>query len=199
MDNAALEEINRGILNRVQHEVAHALESPTNINRAVGEAMRHIGSLLEMSSATYLPIRQEEVLAVPERSRPDSTDAVLLVTRTVTSDNAFMVLSNCKTNGTERAFDLVAYQPDNFDLNKTKFVKLPPEVGNEIIRQLNSLISSDGLVLLQVVIAKNYFKIEEQPAAETTPIPEEKPVVTEPPPRLTTPGALPPVTEETLL
>lgn len=199
MDNAALEEINRGILNRVQHEVAHALESPTNINRAVGEAMRHIGSLLEMSSATYLPIRQEEVLATPERIRPDSTDAVLLVTRTVTSDNAFMVLSNCKTNGTERAFDLVAYQPDNFDLNKTKFVKLPPEVGNEIIRQLNSLISSDGLVLLQVVIAKNYFKNEEQPATETPPIPEEKPVVAEPPPRLTTPGTLPPVTEETLL
>lgn len=201
-DQKAIDQLNQQLLNQIHHEVGHALESPANINRAVGEAMRHIGSVLELNSAAYLPIRREEILVAPVQMRPDSREAVLLLTRTINSENAFMVLSNCKTVEDKRAFDLVAYKPDTFALNKTKFLKLPDEVGNEIIRQLNELLKTDGTALLQVVVAKDYFDIEEKKPEDglfnsDVQAPNGPPVPEIIPPAST--GTLPPVLDEELL
>lgn len=162
MDNEALNKLNKLINDKVSHEINHALGSPTNINRVVGESMRHIGTYLEMASTSYLPIRPEEVLVKPVKLGDDCNDAVLLLTRTVPSENAFLILANSKTIDGERVFDITAYQPDSHSLGKTVFLKLTDEIGNEIIRQLNVLINGDGSALVQCVIAKDYFKTEEE-------------------------------------
>ena len=200
-DQKAIDQLNQQLLNQITHEVGHALESPANINRVVGEAMRHIGSMLEINSAPYLPIRHEEILVKPAQMRPDATEAVLLMTRTITSENAFMVLGSCKTADDKRNFDVMAYKPDAFDLSKTKFIKVPDEVGNEIIRQLNELLKSDGSILLQAVIAKDFFTIEEK---KEDPLfnsdvhaPNEPPIPEIIPPAVS--SGLPPVIEEHLL
>lgn len=197
-----LEELNQQMSQRIHHEVEHAIESPANINRVVGEAMRHIGSFLEMNSTAYLPIRPDEILVTPNQIHPDATEAVLLVTRVINSDNSFTILSNSKTVDDKRIFDITAYKTDNFNLNKTKFVKIPDAIGNEIIRQLNELLTNDGAILLQAVVVKDYFKLEPevtedslfnsdvQPTVEVK-APSPEPVIV--------PGKLPPVTNETLL
>ena len=201
-DQKAIEQLNLQLLNHIHHEVEHALESPASINRTVGEAMRHIGSILELNSAAYLPIRREEILVPPIQMRPDSREAVLLLARTISSENAFMVLSNCKTVEDKRAFDLVAYKPDTFALNKTRFIKLPTEVGNEIIRQLNELLKTDGTTLLQAVIAKDYFDIEEKNPEDGLFSSDVQPSSEPPAPKITpsvSTGGLPPVIEDHLL
>lgn len=190
MDKEALKELDSIILHRIGHEIEHALESPTNINRVVGEAMRHIGSLLDMSSGSYLPIRHDEILTEPKKLSDDSTDAVLLITRSISNDNAFLVMANCKTIEDKRVFDLCAYKPDNFNLNKTRFIKLPTEIGTEIIRQLNILVKSDGVILLQAAVVKEYFKTEEK-------LDNVELSASVPPTGV--PAGLPPVTEESLL
>lgn len=197
-----LAELNQQISGQIHHEIEHALESPAHINRVIGESMRHIGSFLEISSAAYLPVRPEEVLATPVKMRDDSADAVLLLTRTINSDNAFLVLANGKTVGENRQFDLVAYKADGFNLNKTKFIQLPQEVGTEIIRQLNLIVKGDGAALLQCVVVKEYFKeqVNENDSLFSSdtaapPAPSESIPLETPKP----PSALPPVNTDNLL
>lgn len=201
MDN--MEQFKQEIQHSIHHAVEEAMGSPVMVNRAVGEAMRHIASFLDINCAAYLPIRPEEILVEPMRVMPDSTDAVLLVTRTMNVEQSFMVMANNKTVNGERTFDLVAYKQDSFNLHKTKFLQLPKQVGDEIIRQLNKIITGEGLTLLQCVIAKNFFRAEEvkDPAlfsSDTAPNAEIKPPVSTPAPARE-PGGLPAVTDETLL
>ena len=65
MDSNTLADLNIKIAQQVHAEIDHALESPNHINRVVGEAMRHIGSFLDISSSSYLPVRPEEIIIVP--------------------------------------------------------------------------------------------------------------------------------------
>lgn len=211
MDNS-FDEFKNVIVHEIEHQVAHAVGSPAIVNRTIGEAMRHIGSLLTLGSAPYLPINPEEILAQPQRLPNGSKTGVVLVKRTINSENAFRVLAGItkKEDGT-RTIQLIAHKPDEFDLSKTKFIPLPAEVGNEIVRQLNELVDSGGHVLLQCVVINEYFnddviqqiapeKTEEDDSlfssdvnapAEEPPAPEDKHEVTQ--------GSLPPVNMGSLL
>ncbi|BAW19258.1 hypothetical protein [Ralstonia phage RP12] len=187
------------LMDFVSHQVAHAAEdvagSPALINRTVGEAMRHIGSFLEMSSSPYLPVRQDEILVRPEPIVAGERDAVLLITRTLPSDNSYLVMARSQTENGVRRFSLMAYQQDNFNLTKTKFLTLPKEVGNEIIRQLGQIITGDGAILLQCVMAKNFFP--ETPAEEQSLTPPAASIAADHP--VTKTGGLPAVAEPQLL
>ena len=129
---------------------------------------------------------------------PESTEAVLLLARTINSDSAFMVLVNGKTVGDKRIFDIVAYKPDIFNLTNTKFIQLPQAVGDEIIRQLNEAIKGEGTALLQCLIVKNYFKLEEKKPEDGL-FSSEVPVSLEPIATAPVSGGLPPVRDEHLL
>lgn len=161
MDNAAVEQLNKQIQDEVQHALGHELTSAIHVNRMIGESMRHIGAVMEMNSAAYLPVRAEELLVEPIKMTADSSDAVLLLTRSITHEQAFMVLSNSKTVDKVRQFDVFAYKEDKFNLHQTKFVQLPQLIGDEIVRQLNQVTKGDGASLLQCIIVKNWFKESE--------------------------------------
>jgi hypothetical protein len=168
MDNPdqQLAEVHKFISSLVEHEVGHAIDDPHHINRTVGEAMRHIGGMLFSQSTGYLPIRPEEILCQPERVDAEDGSAVLLTRRVLVAKQSFYVLGIGSTSeGNHRAFSIYAYQPDEFDLNQTKFLALPPPIGNEVIRQLANVVKNDGVVLLCCTIVPDYFKpAEEQPA-----------------------------------
>ncbi|BAW19544.1 hypothetical protein [Ralstonia phage RP31] len=187
------------LMDFVSHQVAHAVEdaagSPVLINRTVGEAMRHIGSFLEMSASPYLPVRQDEILVRPEPLGAGERDAVLLITRTLPSDNSYLVMARSQTENGVRRFSLMAYQQDNFNLTKTKFLTLPKEVGSEIIRQLGQIITGDGAILLQCVMAKDFFP--ETPAEEQPLTPAAASIAAAAP--ITKTGGLPAVAEPDLL
>lgn len=203
MDN--MEQFTQEIQHQVHHAVEEAMGSPVMVNRAVGEAMRHIASFLDMGCAAYLPVRPEEIMVDPLPLTPETGDAVLLITRTMTIEQSFMVIANTKTIEDNRTIDLIAYKQDSFNLHKTKFLQLPKPVGDEIIRQLNQIVKGDGLVMLQCVIAKNFFKNEEvkdpnlfnSDVAAPSEVPPPPPVAPAVPER--TPGGLPAVSHETLL
>lgn len=184
------------LMHQLSHQIEHAVEdavsSPSNINRVVGESMRHISAFLELNSSAYLPVRAEEILVQPKVLAPGDRDAVLLVDRTRPSEQSFMVLANSKMVDGGRKFSLYAYQQDNFNLSKTKFIVLPNEVGNEIIRQLGEIVKNEGAILLQCVMAKDYFS-EEQANAVAATAPSEPAAPAAPS------GGLPPVSDIGLL
>lgn len=211
MDNAAAitaEQLAGQISQQVHHAIEHAVDSPLLVNRVVGESMRHIGACLEFNSVAYLPLRQEEVLTQPEKLAADSRDAVVLIKRQIVRDNAFLLMVTCKKVEDSRFFDIVAYRPDTFSLDQTKFVQLPENVGRELTRQLNVLIQGEGSALLQAILLKDYFPIEEvQPANDALPTVTAQlatptaPVAAETPATPVTPatGGLPPVADSALL
>lgn len=164
MDNL-LQQLQQQIHHEAEHAVEDALNSPHLINRVVGESMRHIGNLLELSSATYLPVRKEEILVPPQKMAPHSNVAAILIARSQAGNNSFAVMITSRTGDSAessvRIFDIVAYKPDSFDLKKTKFMTLPEEVGQELVRQANILIKGDGHALLHCVLIEDYFKADE--------------------------------------
>lgn len=156
MDNP-FDQIQKQIHNDVHHAVDEAMGSPVVLNRTIGEAMRHIGAFLDTNSTAYLPVRPDEVLCEPIKIS-EGNEAVLLVNRTIYTDNSFLVLADVHTGGDGvRTIDIFAYKPDSFMLARTKFLKLPEPVGKELIRQFDKLIKEDGNALFQALIAKNYF------------------------------------------
>jgi hypothetical protein len=154
-----IQQLQQQIHQDAHHAAEEAVNSPTMINRVIGESMRHIGGVLENQSAMYLPIRPEEILVKPIRIF-DNNDALLLVNREMPTSNSFTVLAVSTTKDGQRTFGLNAFKMDRYTLHKSKFLSLAPIIGNEIIRQLNSLSQADGLSLHQCVIVKDYFKEE---------------------------------------
>lgn len=159
MDN--LEQLNsiisEQVAHHVEHELGHLIGSPMVINRAVGEAMRHIGGVLNLSAAQYLPVRPEEIMVPPEPLSADSRDAVVLVRRSIPNEPAFKVLGFVSTKEGNRQIELQAYTEDPYDLVATKFLSLSKPIGQELVRQLGIIVNGDGAVLLQAIVLKNYF------------------------------------------
>lgn len=156
MDNL-LEQLSAQIHQAAHHAADEAVGSPAAINRTVGESMRHIGQLLFSHSTPYLPVRPEEVLVEPHRLNSATLNAVVLINRQLRSENAFTVLITSKGTDEQRTFDLVGYREDPFNLSQSKFIVIPAEIGKELVRQANHLITGEGLTLLQAVVVKDYF------------------------------------------
>jgi hypothetical protein len=208
MDNL-LEQLSAQIHHAAHHAAEEAVGSPAAINRTVGESMRHIGQLLFSHSMPYLPVRAEEILVPPERLNSITLNAVVLVNRQMRSENAFTVLITSKGQGDDRSFDIVGYREDPFNLAASKFIVIPAEVGRELVRQANLLITGAGLTLLQAVVLKDFFAVPEatDPDAVAThdelfnsDLTPEVPVPTEPPTSAPTYDGkgLPPISEELL-
>lgn len=160
MDNT--NQLMQELHHQLEHMVDHSINSPMVVNRAVGEAMRHIGAMLEGQSSAYLPFRNEEILVPPEKFHPTLNDAVVFARRSITASNTFTLLVNRKTiNEEEITYDLFAFRVDNFDLIKTQFMVLGEAMQKEIIRQLALIVESDGNIVLQCVVLKDYFDKKE--------------------------------------
>lgn len=170
MDNLPqnlLQQIHHAAHDAAHHAVDEVMGSASVINRSVGESMRHIAGVLQMNSVSYLPVRPEEILVKPEKFSSVMVDAIVLINRTMPSENSFMVLFNTKMIDGQRHFDITAYRQDDFVLSRTKFVQIPNDVGAELVRQANLLIQGEGATLLQAVMLRNYFGAEAQaPAAD---------------------------------
>lgn len=160
MDNKLIEQLSAQIHHDAHHAAEEAVRSPAAVNRNVGESMRHIGQLLFGHSTPYLPVRPEEVLIPPQPLDQTSLDAIVLVKRQIRSENAFMVMITSKGEDNLRNIDLVGFKDDPFDLTNTRFMKLTPQIGNELVRQANLLIKGEGVTLLQAVIVQNFFGTE---------------------------------------
>jgi hypothetical protein len=186
MDNNPFDQLKQQLQQQLHHDVHHAVDeaiaSPMAVNRSVGEAMRHIGTMLEMQSTAYLPLRHDEILVEPAKMPGSENEAVLIVARQVHTENGFLVFANANTQGKQRFIDLTAYKPDIFDLRKTKFLKLPDQIRIELLRQFGVLMAGDGNAVFQVVIASNYFKNEvaEDPLFNSDTSISSLPAVTEP-------------------
>ena len=157
MDNAA-SELAHLISHQVQDQLKQAIGSPELINRTIGEAMRHIGTVMTVSSSSYLPLRDEEVLVKPMKWADDCDDAFALITRTTNTSNSFMLLVNRQIINGAVNFVLFAYKADDFNLAKTKFFNFDEVTTNELTRQLGQIIKEDCSILVQCVILKDYFK-----------------------------------------
>lgn len=203
--------MDKDLISQLMHEVHHIVEknvaSPININRSVGESLRHIGHILQTNSAPYLPIRPEEILVPPQRFYTESDDAIVLISRAINSNNSFTLLIETKTVDGTRTYDLYGFKQDNFNLEKTQFINIDEKVGAEIMRQLNLLITNDGTSLIQCVVLKDHFKNKDVPndALFTSDIAGEKPAAEQKLPEIEkrTPrqsaSLLPPVNDHGLL
>lgn len=158
-------ELSEFIHHIVHHELEDALGSAPVINRGIGEAMRHIGYMVNANSFAYLPVRQEEHLCKPIKFSTEDV-GVILINREVFHKSAFSVMANAVTEGDERKFELSAFVPNSFNMLGTKFISLPEQIGNEIIRQLNEIMKVDGKILVQVVVIPEYFEVP-APAVST--------------------------------
>lgn len=174
MDNITTE-MKNFIHHEAHHAVDEALAGPQAVNRVIGEAMRHIGSNLTLTSSSYLPLRQDEIMVPPEPMVGQDTRALLLVRRSFHSKNSFQVLATVKVVNPQEPqaehkleYTIVYFQPNPDDLSATQFMTLPPELSNEVERQLRQLINREGKVLLQAVMAPNYFDVK-QPVEEAIP------------------------------
>lgn len=157
MDNAA-HDLEHLISQHVQAQFNHRVNSPELINRTVGEAMRHIGTVLAVSSSTYLPLRNEEIMVQPEKLSSDTNDALVLIKRSIISGNSFMLLVDRQIVEGVESFVLFGYKPDDFNLANTQFINFDEVARNELIRQLRQIVTSNGSVLVQCVILKDFFK-----------------------------------------
>lgn len=158
MDNDILEQLKQQLHMDAHHAADEAVSSPIVVNRMVGESMRHIGSILEIQSAAYLPVRPEEILVKPVKAF-NNDDALVLINRTLPSSNSFTILVNItQGEGEKKNFDVFAFKPDSHRLSESKIIKLNEPIGNEIIRQVIQLSPSYGGLLLQCVILADYFK-----------------------------------------
>jgi hypothetical protein len=158
MDNDILVQLKNQLHMDAHHAAEEAVNSPMMVNRMVGEAMRHIGGVLEVQSAAYLPVRPDEILVKPIKAF-NNDDALVLVNRTLPSSNAFIVLVNISQGeGDKKNFDLFAFQINNYRLTESKIIKLNEAIGNEIIRQVIEMSPTYGGLLVQCVILSDYFK-----------------------------------------
>lgn len=164
MDNT-LEQFTAQIHHAAHHAVEEAMGSPAAINRSVGESMRHMGQLLMSQSTSYLPVRKEEILTEPHRLHPNSLQGVVLVNRQIRSENAFLLLITVSGEGDERQFTLVGFREDPFNLSQTKFMKIPPNVVDELVRQARIIINGEGVAILQAVLIEKYFELPPPGAA----------------------------------
>jgi hypothetical protein len=170
MDNLPqqlLQQIHHAAHDAAHHAVDEAVGSAPMINRVVGESMRHIAGVLNMNSTSYLPVRPEEILVKPEKFSSVMVDAIVLINRVMPSENSFMVLFNSKDIDGQRHYDITMFRPDEFFLNRTKFIQIPNDIGAELVRQANLIIKGEGVTLLQAVMLRNYFTAEAQAPADT--------------------------------
>lgn len=150
-------QLGQQIHEQAHHAAEEAVNAPQMINRVVGESMRHISGVLEMHSASYLPVRPEEILVPPENVFGNNS-AVVLLDRMLSSKNSFTCSGNVSTDKEgKRKIDLVGFKLDRFTLSQSKFLTLSADIGNEIIRQVNALAKQDGMFLVQCVLIENFF------------------------------------------
>ncbi len=178
MDNqlaAQFKELETRIKHDVDHQLEDALASSTHLHRVIGESMNHIGKILELTSARYLPIRPEEILVKPEVLVEGSREAVLLIRRTLIGPNTFKVLAKVSKADEQgkRAITVTAFSEDPQNLAATRFVTPPQLVADEIVRQLGIYVPNEGVVLLQVVVAPEYFPaVVDKPEPHVTTVQE---------------------------
>lgn len=169
MDNAILAQLRKEISEEVSHFAEHAIEhaigGPDMINRVVGESMRHIGETLVLASASYLPIRREELLAQPQRLAADDRTGVLIIRRAISNPQAYQIIATSKEREGSLDFTVVPFRPNTHDVPASRFLRLPAPVQQEIIRQLGEIVTGAGVTMFQVVTIENYFP--EEPATGT--------------------------------
>lgn len=199
MDN--IQHLQKIIHDQVHHVIDETMAGPLAINRGIGESMRHIGAVLVNASNGYLPIRRSEIMVEPKPYEDTNKKAILIINRVVNDQNSFQIIAEIKKIDSGLEFNVTAFQPDTFDMCKTKFINLPEPMANELIRQLSVLTKKEGALNLQCIILDNFFPSEEvkdelfnsdvsaiEPSA-TAPVKE----VAVPPEQST--GGLPPVRE----
>lgn len=177
MDNKPADDVMKQLGEMIHHEVEHSLEhamtSPILLNRTIGEAMRHIGSALSQVSGNYLPLDPREILVAPVQMSETDRRAVVLINRSIDSQNAFRVVAHVSET---REININSFQPDEFNMSKSQFFVLNDAIMTEVKRQISELVKAKGFIYVQCVLLTDYFP-EAQAVVEETPAQPEVPAV----------------------